>query len=163
MCRWRAHTTNMRARTVLKRREKLISRAITAVKNWMSHRSAEHKFRVAKSTICGRVHRVTHLYYGGKTAFKPEEEEIILELILRHSDGGTHLTRAHVIEGAEIVIENLSDERRKKLPFRNGKPGLRWVRLFYHWNKDALKFIRPNKIGSQRKRAMNAETLTYQF
>ena len=101
----------MRARTLLKLRGKLISRAITAVKNGMSYRSAAHKFRVAKSTICDRVHRVTHPYYVGKTALKPEEEEMILDLILRYSDDGIPLTRAHLIEAAEIVIENLSNER----------------------------------------------------
>ena len=56
-------------------------------------------------------------------ALYSSEEQVIVEYILRCTDRFAPLHHRYVKEEAEIVIESMSEERRKSLPFRDGKPG----------------------------------------
>ena len=153
----------MKPRTALQRRERQIRRAVHGVKRGVSYRVAEKRFRIAKSTIWDRVNIERNPSRAGRTALKKEEEKQIVELLVRFSDRGVPLTRVHLIEAAEIIIDSFDASRKSKLPFRNGRPGVRWARSFYKRHNKQLKFVMPNKQESRRHRAINADYLTSHF
>eukprot|EP00171_Calliarthron_tuberculosum_P023847 IDg23847t1 len=137
----------------------------------MKLRAAEKTFRIARSTI--------HHYSSAKNppvrpdnlprplgrppAFAPAEEKVVVDLLCRYSNRGVPLARAHLEEAFAILISRLPIKRQRSLPFKNGRPGPRFLRNFLRRNKGRLRFARPLQQEGKRFAAANAEVLTQHF
>lgn len=113
----------MRAKKVQRKRDIALSKSKKAVKNGSSYRDPAQTHRVAKSTLRDAVNRPSD-QKPCLTKYKlgEDEESAIVQLALRCADRGVPVNRRHLAELACIVIRNMTDERKKKLPFRNGRP-----------------------------------------
>lgn len=101
--------------------------------------------------------------HSRRFALSDEEENVILQSILRFADRGIPLSREHVRDAAHITIERLPAARRESLPFKNSYPGKKWLASFYKRHKDQLKFTVPCPQEAERFAAVNANTLTSHF
>ena len=54
------------------------------------------------------------------------------------------------------MIERLSEDRRKQVPSRDGKPGPKWVCGLYDLHKDKLQWAVVRSRETKRQRACNA-------
>lgn len=98
-----------------------------------------------------------------RTAFKAEEEQNILELVLRFADKGVPLNRHHLCEAAGIFVSTLTEERKSKFRFKNGVPGVRWGLDFLARHRQVLRYAIPDMQEDKRHRAVNATTLAAHF
>ena len=98
-----------------------------------------------------------------RTALNPEEERQIIELVQRFSDKRVPLYRTHLSEAAATFIQTLPLERQKTLPFKNGKPGVRWVRNFYLRHSDELRYAISQQQERKRNLSINVETLAEHY
>lgn len=125
--------------------------AVCAVRAGMPVRLAEKLFEVPPSTIHRNAkglrarppNQPPPRPCGQPTAFTKEEESVVLELLLRYADHGIPLSRAHLKEAFEILIERMPLSRQRALPFRNGIPAKNFLTAFTNRHNDRLRFGRP--------------------
>ena len=130
----------------------------------MSIRAAEAKYLIPKSTLWNTLQRERNgtVPYR-RIALNDSEEQAIMNLMIRGADRGVPLTRKDLSEAAEIVISTLPVERKKELPFRNNRPGIRWVHAFYTRHKQELRYAVPDPQEARRFAATNGKTLAMHF
>lgn len=98
-----------------------------------------------------------------KTALSAEEEHKVCDLLLDYSGQGVPLTAKHLCDAVEILVSTLPDERRKKMPFKKGRPSAKYCRGFRKRHASRLRFGRPLRQESKRFAACSAENLTSHF
>ena len=155
----------MRANTALRRCQKTLRNAIAAVKNGNAYRSVEARYHEPRSTLSDIIRRLdkpsaTQLR---RYALSEKEKTGIVQLLLHCSDRGVPLTQKHAGEAAGVMLSTLSPERKSQLPFKNGIPGIKWVRSFCKRHRNELQYAVPNMQESKRFRATNASTLASHF
>lgn len=156
----------MARRTTLSPYKKRIQLAVAADLSGQTYRSTAAQFRVPIATLFDNVHaqnpRIlkTAARPGRLAALTPPEEENVVSLLTRYAERGIPLRRSHLQEAIEIVIARMPAARRMFLPFKNGKPGTRYLRNFTKRHAMILKFARPLRQEACRFCACNAETLT---
>eukprot|EP00171_Calliarthron_tuberculosum_P006070 IDg6070t1 len=164
----------MRPNTLSRRRRLRLDEAVEAVRSGMTLRDAEKVFRIARSTLHrhtkGRerpaspeVSSSTSRKLGRPPAFAAGEEEVIVELLTHYAHRGLPLSRLHAQEAFQIFVSRLPLSRQAALPFRDGKPGVKFMRNFARRHRDRLRFAKPLRQEAKRFSAANAEALTTHF
>ena len=142
----------MESRRYFLRRENSIRKAIEAVKRGTSVRDAANKFKVAKSTLHYRLTTPTRQRPGRKTVLTVQEEQCIVDFILRNATKGVPLTQRQLLPA-----------RRLLLPFKRDKPSVGYLRAFRRRHGKQIRFDKPLRQEAKRFWAINAESLTTHF
>lgn len=140
----------------------------------MTLRQAEKTYRVARSTLHRHSQGTTPSPAptdasratggaGRPPAFAPEEEKVVVDLLTRYAHKGLPLSRLHAQEAFQLFVARLPLSRQALLPFRDGKPGVRFMQNFARRNRDRLRFARPRRQEAKRFAGTNAESLTTHF
>lgn len=153
----------MSLNTALRRREASLEKTVTAIQGGQSVRVAAAQYHVPKSTTFERLVARRRNLRLSRTAFTDAEEERIVDFVVHSADLGVPLNRGHLIEAATIFIGTLPSHRQDALPFKDSRPGVRWVRDLYYRHIDRLKDAVPFWKEHKRYAAANAETLTTHF
>jgi len=154
----------MKGATIARRRARSLELGLAAVNDGMSFGDAAAKYRLAKTTLWEYARKDGSVNTHSKRfALTKEEEEVILNTILRFADRGIPLNRDHVREAVHITVETFPADRRAKLPFKDSYPGKKWLASFYKRHKDKLKYTVPCPQEADRYAAVNANTLTSHF
>jgi len=96
----------------------------------------------------------------GRTALKAEEENRVFFVIKLYSTQGFPLTQKDIMDVVELMAAEMPPARRFILPFRNGRPGRKFVRCFLSRHRDVLVYRKPLRQVGQRFRAVNAQIMT---
>lgn len=148
----------------MKRRERKISLTLDAVSSGMTYRCAQATFHIPKSTAWERKQKASQPDLRSRRYILTEnEEQLILDLLLRFAERGNPLRRLDVREATHVIIERFPDERKQTSPFQDNIPGKKWVKGFYDRNKDVLRLGYPNPQQGKRFAVTNAEVLTSHF
>ena len=154
----------MKPRTALSRQERCISKAVHMVWGGATFRKASHHTRIPLATIHYRLKNQTSSAPGNRTrhapALKAFEEDVIVQTMCRYPDRGIPPSTQHLCDAVEIVGHGMDAERRKKLPFKNSKPGHKFVRSFRKRHSARQNFCRPTGQEAVRFASVNSETLT---
>lgn len=147
------------------REQARLGAATEAVRKGMKLRLAERLFRVARSTIHRHARadqkNMSQASPSGRTpALAAAEEQVIVDLIQRYSDRGLPLTRTHVRDAFALYIARLPAARRSQMPFRDGRPGVKFLRNFTLRHKASLRFAKPLRQEGKRFAATSADALT---
>jgi len=154
----------MRAVKIAERRENAMKNAMEMVRLGSTLRKAAEVHRVPRATLHDRIKKKEKRPSNWcRTILTKEEEEVIVGTLLRYSTRGVPLTRSHLVEAVAIQVERMSPDRRAKLPFTNGVPGIRFIRNFEKRHKDRVRFGFPTKQEAKRYAAANADYLTSHF
>eukprot|EP00171_Calliarthron_tuberculosum_P001518 IDg1518t1 len=164
----------MRPGTLSRRANARLRDAIEAVRSGATLRQAAKDFRIAKSTLhrhaggCARTSSEEPLRraaggVGRPPAFAQEEEKVIVDLLQYYANKGLPLSRLHAQEAIQLFVSRLPPSRRAALPFRDGRPGGKFMRNFALRNRDRLRFAKPVRQDAKRFAAANADSLTSHF
>ena len=86
-----------------------------------------------------------------------------MDTLSYYSDIGVPLLRSHLYDAVEILILNMSAERRDALPFKTNRPSRKWLRGFEKRISTSIKFRVPRPQESVLFRFVNVETVTSHF
>lgn len=92
-----------------------------------------------------------------------EEENIIVETVIKFCDAGHPLLRSDVADAVELFVSTLPEQRQKEIKFKFNRPGQTFLKLFLQRHRQKVKLGRPNKEEEIRFRSCNAETMTTHF
>ena len=106
-----------------------LKRALRYIADVNSYPSASIKFGVPRSTLAHLV-KVPISKAGCKLAFTSHEKGLIGDMLHQFANHGTPLSRMHLVDTIEIMIRHMETARRLFLPFRNERPGARFLRDF---------------------------------
>ena len=102
----------------------------------MSCRAAAAKYHVPKSTAWDWYQQKKNgLHHYKRMAFAMEEENTIVEIVLRCAYRGVALNWRHVSEAASLLTYQLPRNRKTQLPFRERKFGTKSIRSFHRRHK----------------------------
>ena len=150
--------------TALGRQERRISKAVYMMRGGETFRKASHLTRIPLATIHYRLKKQTSSAPGNRTGRAPAltvfEEDLIVQTLCLYADRSIPLTTQHLCDAVEIVVHGMDAERRKKLPFKNSKPGHKFVRSFRKRHSARLNFCRPTRQEAVQFASVNGETLT---
>lgn len=150
------------------RLSKRLYRARLAVESGIvSHREAARRYHIPKTTLQDALRRHKEglpLGVAGRPpVFKADEEMLIVQMLLTYADRGVPLTRIHLTEAISLFVKQLPHQRRKSIPFANGRPGVKFLRSFERRHRERLRFAVPVRQEAKRFAAVNARTLAYHF
>jgi len=129
--------------------EQLFAKAVSLRQNGATFRTAADKARLPLSTFKYCYDR-KNLPKVPRTYILQAEERIVVDFINRYSDRGLPLKKDDVLDAFKSLVHTFSKERRSKLPFINGRPGKKILRLFLKQHADAIRFKRPSKEEEAR-------------
>ena len=142
--------------------EDRLSAAIHARKSGATYREAAKKDHVATSTLYARVN-TPFLKRGRRCALQPNEEQLIVNFLLRFAKRGAPLNAKHVQEAVKIIVDRMPPYRRILLLFNNNRPGRAFLRAFRKRHADKLSFAKPLRQEASRMAAHNGTVLTHHF
>ena len=131
----------------------------------MSVIKAATVYRLTKSTTQDAFNAllIPRLSEHQKRALTNAEEKQIVSLLQRFADKGVPLTRQHVVEAVQRIVESFSLYRRITLPFKYFQLGARFVRFVLRRHKDDLKFVKPLRQEFARFKVVNADVLSKHY
>ena len=88
------------------------------------------------------------------------EEDLIVETILRYAHRGYVLEREDLLDCVEIIVQHMPEEKRRKLPFIDGRPSPKFARSLERRHKNSIKFARTSPQEAKGFAATNAQNLT---
>ena len=88
---------------------------------------------------------------------------MIVDLLIKYAHKGTPLSRCHLADAIELITSNMPPERRLRLRFKNGRPGVRFIREFYKRHSTVLTFRRACPQQAVRFNAVKDESLITHF
>lgn len=91
------------------------------------------------------------------------EEKTIVGLIKYYSARGHPLNHTDIGDVVELIVKNMSQKRRSKIPFRNCRPGCKFINNFERHHRYEIKIAKASKQEAIRWKSTNAETLTTHF
>ena len=100
---------------------------------------------------------------GRPPVLTKEEERTVVQMVLKYADRGIPLTREHVRDAIQMLVHSLPEKRKSMIPFRDGRPGVKYMRLFEKRHIRALKVAVLRYQEAKRHAAVNAETLSSHF
>lgn len=83
-----------------------------------------------------------------RTAFLSVEEECIIEILQRFADKGVPMSRKRLIAATALFVLTLPTIRKRHVLFKNGRPGVLWMRWVYERHKSNLSQDIPNSRSS---------------
>ena len=120
--------------------------AVDAVNEGATMRSAARIAHLPLSTFFRRLKRVDDPVVNGyvhhRRALTAEEEDTVIELIKKYASHGYPIGHETIKDAVEIVVSQMDEDRRKKLPFSNNRPGHKFLRLFKKRHQKSIAFAR---------------------
>ena len=156
----------MRPSTVSKGYTKRLDSAVNATKNEQSFHQASAISRIPLSTLhraAKRQNQRPRPPQGRLTCLSSDEELLLVSFLSRYSDRGIPLNRVHLAEAVAVLTSHMDSRRRSKLPFKNRRPGRKFLQAFQRRHKGKLIFTRPTRQEAVRFAVCNEETLTTHF
>ena len=154
---------NMPRRSIRKMTyEDKLSAAIHARKSGSTYRRAAEKYHVATSTLYARDN-TPFLKRGRRCALQTDEEQLIVNFLLRFAKRGAPLKAKHLQEAVKIIVDRLPPYHRILLPFNNKRSVRAFLRAFRKRHADKLSFVKPLRQEASRMAAHNGTVLTHHF
>ena len=100
---------------------------------------------------------------GRPRALNPHEELLVLGLLKKLAEEGTPLSNEYVAEAVAVIGSFISPARRLSLPFKDERPGAKWLRGFRTRYKSQIAFTKPTRQESLRFSACRGEVLSEHF
>lgn len=153
----------MKANTISRRYQKRLSTALQQIDTGVSYREASKASRIPIATLHRAVQKnktPATRRPGRSFSLTTQEEGLLVSLLTRYSDRGVALNRNHLCEAVAVIVSRMPPARREKLPFKDGKPGIKFLRGFQKRHGDRIKFTRPTRQEAVRFAACNGDTLT---
>lgn len=144
----------------LNRFNRLLSQAFIAVDNGARLRVGAS---IAQMSLSGFHYRYTTRTadpHSLKHALSFAEERQIVKTLLIHGRNGRFMKRSDLKDAVRALVSTFSEERQKKLRFKDNRPGDNFCRLFEKRHSDCLSFRKPSKQEAKRFLATNADVLT---
>ena len=166
---------------IVKRHERRLRKALQDISNGVTVRSAADAARMPKSTL----HRAAlrDLASGTTTGARvgkratppalekqrpvgrrpdllPEEEKVVVDLLLFYADRGLPLTRKDVADAVSVLVERMPKDRQAALRFKDGVPGKKFLSGFIARHRSSIKFAKASPQEAVRFAATNADVLT---
>ena len=88
---------------------------------------------------------------------------MMASLLTKMAARGTPLTNYHLADAAAIIVSHMIPQRRLRIPFRDGKPGSKWLRGFRARHRNRLTFAKPTRQEALRCAACTSEVPTSHF
>lgn len=146
-----------------RRRVHDLKKGVNLINSGMSNREAAQRVGVVHSTLYRESQRVRAsipLGHAGRLpGLMPTEEAAVCDLITHYAHRETSLDRESVRQAVAIIVENMPQERRKSLRFKNGVPGDKFIGGFIRRNEDRVGVFKTSKQEAVRYRACNADTI----
>jgi len=154
-------STRVRRRIALA--EERFQDAVEAHEEGVSVRMAARIARLPRSTFHRKLKEIGKPRIHHRCALTKDEEQTIVDTIQVYWVSGHPLTHKDIMDAVELLVKNMPFSRRLTLPFRDGRPGRRFVKNFLARHKEVLAYREPLRQEAARFRAVNAETLTTHF
>lgn len=124
-----------------------MEKAVNAMKNGMSLRTACKTFNVPKSTLSDKISGKTPVErkIGASPILTPEEEKHLVTWVLHSAKAGFPITKNQLLESVQMLMYDLKKEN----PFRNGKPGRHWFESFLKRNPQISLRVSQNLSGQR--------------
>lgn len=161
----------MRPKTIARRHRQREAAAVNAVRHGMALRKAENIFGHPRSTLHRRVKTQLRAALptglprapGRPPALSASEGKVFVDLLLRYADQGTPLSKLHLEEAFAILIARMTEDRRLRLPFRDGRPGRKFLSAFALRHYSRLRFAKPTRQEGKRFAVSSADAFTTHF
>lgn len=164
---------------VIKRHERALQKALQDISTGTTIRKAAENARIPKTTLHEAALREfaagksTTSRVGVRAAPRqecrgpgrgpdlfPEEEQVVVDLLLFYADRGLPLRRTDVSDAVSVLIARISPARRAKLRFKEGIPGRKFVTGVIARHRSKIKFAKASPQEAVRFAAVNADVLT---
>lgn len=143
--------------------ERLFLKAVEAVENRQAtRREAAIIARLPLSTFQYRLQKKSQPQARLKF-LSAAEENTVVELIARYAHRRFNLRRNDVALAIQDLVTSMPLERQRRLPFKDGKPGQKYLKAFAQRHASRIKFGRASLQEQARWRATNADNLTKHF
>jgi hypothetical protein len=144
------------------RDERRLETALIELKNGVPVRAAAAKARVAKSTLHDRAAAASRpaVKPGRLPDLTQEVELSVVALILKCGSSGAPLSRIDVLDAIALVVSRMPHIRQRKLRFKGGRPGAKFLRGFVRRHASVVRFGKTRKQEAVRFQATNADVLT---
>lgn len=150
------------------RKQQQVQRAFKAVHAGVSKRKAAKIAALPVSTFCYQLKKYntggpTKPVFSKRNALTEREETLVVDLIKYYDARAIPLKRSDVADAVQIIVNNMTPERRNDIPFINGRPGRKFLRNFEWRHKNEIKIGKPSRHEAIRWKATNGENLTTHF
>lgn len=120
----------------------------------ISIRASCKTFKVKRSTVGKYKKRgeLSHLPRGRRPMLYQNAEELLVQMLIRHSQRGIPLTQRHVVEGIRSMLQDMTAEQHNTLKidnFEKHTPSPSYLIAFPIRHCSVLKFWRPSQQGRE--------------
>jgi len=111
-----------------------IKKAVEAMNNGKSLRSASKEFKIPYATLHSRIKRTyaIDVKRGPESILNENEEKELVKWIFHASKCGFPIIKEHLLDS----VQNIIKKRKRSTPFTNERPGKHWYKAFLRRNPE---------------------------